>query len=265
MHPTIVLKQKFFGVHWFRMDCFSKTYSIRASEIGVDYRMRKTDAAALFQQCLAELFAEKALAGYDMAKMGLTWITSDMAVSFEGTQMPFWREEVQISVWLNPVRSDIRLYFDFEGKVGGARAFKGSSVQLVVDKQTRRIRKNDVVAGRFPRIEKSAFELPPFGKIPDVAKVDNSISKRVRSYELDFNNHLNNVQYLPISFEAIPREFRAAHSLEFYHIKFLREVFLDDLIESKVEVCADKTATHHVLERQSDGAQVCKMLALWRT
>lgn len=49
-------------------------YSVRSSEIGSDYRLTKTGAAFFLQECAAEYFTSKGLAGYDMARHSLTWL-----------------------------------------------------------------------------------------------------------------------------------------------------------------------------------------------
>lgn len=242
------------------MNIFTATYTVRAAEIDQNFLLRRTAASAYFQECFAEYATSKTLAAFDLFKEGLTWLTSDMIVEF-APQMPFWREKIDLSVWVRPSNSSIKIFIDFLGKCNGEQVFAGTSIQLIADLKAHRPQKSDALAARFERLDKCAVSNPVFEKIPDIAAPQNTISKVVRSFDLDFNNHLNNVQYLPISFEAIPPQFRAEHKLKRYQIKFMREVFLGDMVKSSVETEGETTI--HSLVRASDGGQMCKMLARW--
>ena len=250
----------FFAKHCSKMNIFTQSYPVRAAEIDRDFLMRRTAAAAYFQECFAQYAASKTLAAYDVFKLGLTWLTSDMIVEF-APQMPFWREKIDVSAWVRPANSSIKIFVDFVGKCNGEKVFCGTSVQLIADLAAHRPAKSDALVSRFERREECAVESPVFEKIPDIDQPQNSISKIVRSFDLDFNNHLNNVHYLPISFEALPAEFRAKRKLKRYQIKFLREVFLGDTVEARAQIDGDTTL--HSLSRSSDGGQMCKIIARW--
>ena len=87
------------------MDKFSNTYSVRGSELAPDYRLRNFYVCSYFQECFAEFMTSKKMAGYDMQKVGLTWLMSDISAEICGT-LPFWRTPVKVEIWtreINPI------------------------------------------------------------------------------------------------------------------------------------------------------------------
>lgn len=121
-------------------------YSVRSSEIGSDYRLTKTGAAFFFQECAAEYFTSKGLAGYDMARHSLTWLISGVETRFSG-QMPFWRERVKVQVWIRGV-SAARMYVDFIQQERKGR-FLPAGKRIILLRKFHRI---DLV--KFPNIPK---------------------------------------------------------------------------------------------------------------
>lgn len=243
------------------MGKFVQSLSVRASEIDTEFRFRRTAAAAFFQEVFARFVSSKTLAAFDLAKIGLTWITSDMQVVFADT-MPFWRDKIDVEVWIRQ-SSGIRIFGDFRGVCNGTEVFKGSSVQLIADVQNHKPQRADEFLARFKMSDERALPDCVFSKIPSLECVDNSVRKIVRSFDLDFNNHLNNVQYLPISFESIPDDFRNAHSLNSYRIKFLREGHLGNTVVSNVQLDRESKTSLHSLVRAEDNLEMCRIVANW--
>ncbi|MBR4597849.1 MAG: hypothetical protein IKO42_05595 [Opitutales bacterium] len=241
------------------MEKFANTYSVRSPEIGPQYRLRRECVGFYFQEAFAEFCAAKKMAGYDMARIGLTWLITDAQIEYFESDMPFWREKVETSVEAAEISA---LFFNavFEMHCGGALAASGKYRALIADSNTRRPKKFSDFAERFPNAENRKIEIEKFEiKGEKIAEV----SQKVRLPDLDFNRHLNNVRYLPRAIESIPENVREQKILRKSLVKFVKEARLGDEIISETFASAENEYCHK-LTRAQDGAVLCLAKTLWQ-
>ena len=242
---------------------FRSVYRVRSSEMTPDYLLKDYYVGMYFQECFAEYAAARKCAAYDVAADGLTWLTVEGGVEFF-PPMPFWRCPVEVSVWVYKIGA-VRMRTNFEAHCDGRRIARGYSINLMADLNTHRPQKSAVVAGRFETCGEDVFpEAESACKIDmsDGAPVVGRLVQTVRFDDLDFNMHLNNVRYIPRALEALDLDYRLAHSLKSYRIKFEREARFGDEIES---VAAGGSGVFsHLLRRVSDGAPLCAMRTFWQ-
>ena len=238
---------------------FFKTYSVRASEISPTYLLKDFFVGMYFQDCFAEYMASKNLAAYDLSRLGLTWLTSDVIVEFGG-KMPFWRENVDIAVWFWKLGS-ARAYVDFEAFSGGQRIARGSSIQLIASIGAHKPVRLEPYLSSIETEKCGAFESCQFTKICERGEFAGETSQVVRFDDLDFNMHLNNVKYIPRALEAIPLNYRNSHSLKSYRLKYMRETFFGNTVKSVA--MADEDSFFHRLVRCEDGLELCRAETFW--
>ncbi len=245
---------------------FTRTYSVRGSEINPDYTLKDYYLGMYFQECFAEYAASKGAAAYDVAKIGLTWITSDIRMEFF-PPMPLWRDSIGVSVWIHKTGA-ARMFVNFKAECGNKTLAKGASIQLIADMETHKPQKLGRIAGLFEIDSEHVFEGEHFDKI---GQFDNGCcadfgmtqtTQTVRYDDLDFNMHLNNVRYIPRALEAVPIEYRLSHSLMGYRIKFEREAKFGDEITS---ICTKRgnSFTHRLYNAKS-GISLCGMQTDWK-
>lgn len=242
---------------------FARTYNVRSSEITPEYTLKDYYIGMYFQECFAEYVSSKKLAAFDLIKLGLTWLTSDVRIDFL-KPTPFWRETVDMSVWFRKT-TPARIYIDFSASHNGEEIAKGSSVQLIADAQSHKPVKVSEFVEKMQPLEVSVFPNETFGKIPPLEKPKEAenyeTSQIVRFDDVDFNRHLNNVKYVPRALEALPLEYRLSHRLVSYRIKFLKETLYNDTVVSTAAKAGDEC--RHILRRQSDGTPLAEMLSVW--
>lgn len=242
---------------------FTKSYKVRGTELDQTYKMRKIFAASYFQECYAEKCASLGLAAYDVQKLGLTWIIADMRMDFLSDAMPFWREEVEVSIWPSS-KSPLFMAVDFVISTNGRGIAQGSTNWLLADDATHRPIRISPHADGFEVLPEKIFENERFAKFeePSGAKAG-ELERAVPSSEVDFNGHLTNVQYAPTAIEAVPLDYRLGHELKSYRIKFMREAFLGERILSEAFDGGGGRFSHSI-KRTSDGALLCRMESLWQ-
>jgi len=212
-----------------------------------------------FQECFAEYMDSMKLAAYDVAKLGLTWLTSDVKIKYFAP-MPFWREAVEMRVWVRGAGA-VRLFIDFEAIYKKNIIAKGSSVQLIADLKNRHPQRITEIANKFEKEPECALGESPFQKIRIPAGEKTQTTQVVRFDDLDFNMHLNNVKYVPRALESIPLEYRHRHKLLSYQIKFMHETFFNNTVLS--EAYRDGDQFFHRLSRVEDGVELCEMESDW--
>ena len=241
------------------MEKFSNIYSVRSPEITPQYRLRRECVGFYFQEVFAEFCAAKEMAGYDMARIGLTWLIADAQIEYFEGDMPFWREKVETSIETAEISP---LFFNavFEMRCGGRLCASGKYRSLIADAKTRRPKKFSEFAGKFPNAENRKIDFEKFGiqgeKIAQVAQ-------KVRLPDLDFNRHLNNVRYLPRAIESIPEEIREQKILRKSLVKFVKEARMGDVIVSETFAISENEYCHK-LTRERDGAALCLAKTLWQ-
>ena len=240
---------------------FLRTYSVRSSEIDPFYRLKDFYIGFYFQEAFAEYAASKELAAYDVAKLGLTWLTTDVRIDFSG-KMPLWRDRVEMAVWLWKA-GGVRICMNFSATANGAEIARGCGVNLIADAKSRKPVRAAEFAARFVQCEEPVFEDETFGKIVPIEEGETTeTSQVVRFDDLDFNRHLNSVKYVPRALEAVPIEYRLAHPLKSYRIKYERETFFNDHVKSSAVRAGNEI--YHALTRPSDGARLCSVRTLWK-
>ncbi len=238
---------------------FVKIYRVRSSEITPEYLLKEYFAGMYFQECFAEYATSKNAAAFDVAKSGLTWLTSHARAKFFHP-MPFWRSEVEVSSWVRKAGA-ARMFVNFEARHENRVVAIGESVQLIADAETHRPRKISEIAGRFETEYEDVFS-EPFGNFSSDFDCDNpETAQAVRFDDLDFNMHLNNVKYIPRALEALDLNFRISHSLLGYRIKYEKEARFGDRIESFAS--GKNGVFRHLLRNEKDGSKLCEMESYW--
>lgn len=243
------------------MCVFSTCYSVRGSEMDPEYRLRDFYVGFYFQECFAEFAASKKMAAYDVAKSGLTWLISDARAEIPGP-MPFWRGRVKVDVWARSV-SPLFLVMGFSMSEGGAEFARGSFRALMADLKTHRPARFPEFARAFSADASHSPDTAPFERLEASGEIIGSASQKVRQADLDFNNHLNNVRYLPRAIESMPLGEVSGRRLSSYAIRYMREAFLGDEIVSESFAGAGGCYFHR-LSRVSDGAVLCCAKTFWK-
>jgi medium-chain acyl-[acyl-carrier-protein] hydrolase len=232
---------------------FRERFRIRASEMGPDARLRLPALFDLFQEAAGNHATALGWGSDVLLARGQTWILSRLTLQLAA--LPAWREEITVETWPAGVH---RLWALREFRVAAAdgtelaRATSGWILLAVATK--RPLRQSPEVAemskASLPRLIPDAFE--PFAG-PDEAAAVPGTPSRVTRYDLDLNEHANNVTILRALLTALPRA--AAPPLTF-EADFRGEAFEGDVLLARVQEVAG--ATRVLLSRERDGKEVAR-------
>ena len=224
-----------------------------------EYRLRPISAIMYLQDAFARYTATKAMAAYDLFSTNQFWIVTEFNIEFVG-DLPFWSEEIEINIWISEV-TKLKVYTDYELKYKDKIFAKGNALWFIVDKETKRPAKTDIVAERFDICPE--FTLGEHKKfiVPTPKEVYTKIEHTNNLSDLDFNKHVNNKSYINLAELTSPDEFRKSHKLKNLSIRFNRETFLGDTLICTANKTENPYLFTHTIEK--DGISVCDIATLW--
>ena len=242
------------------MTKYTKTYNVILDNMDLfEYRLRPISAIMYLQDAFARYTATKRMAAYDLFATNQYWIVSEYDINFI-EDLPFWSEEIEISIWISEI-TKLKIYTDYELKCKNKTFAKGNALWFILDKETKRPAKTDVVAERFEICneltlgEHKKFSLPKSIEIYTKIEHTNNLS------DTDFNKHVNNKSYINLAEMTAPDEFKKTHRLKNINIRFNKETFLGDTLTCTANKTGNPYQYTHIIEK--DGVSVCDIATVW--
>lgn len=109
---------------------------------------------------------------------------------------------------------------------------------------------------------KKALERPDIRLDVKIERVDFAKDFVVNYYDLDFNEHLNNVQYLKWMLEALPSDYLTSHDIKSLNILYRSECRLGDKVVSEVQQLEENVFLHR-LRLEADGKELMTARTVW--
>ena len=202
------------------------------------------------------------LTGPELQAEGITWVITNFTIEYY--YYPYWSEELKVETWAKD-NSGFRTRRDYLiTTMAGRLAAAGASCWSLLDMNTR---KPVPVAYLGERLQyhgdKAAFDNWKPEKI--VFEEDGDIFTgdfQACYYDLDFNNHLNNLKYMEWAMNTVPAEYQRENVLSRWSVQFLDEVFLGDKITVKTVRKGD--LFHHSLINKENGRTCCRASGEWK-
>lgn len=237
---------------------FSQVINIRSYESDLYHEATLTQIANYLQEAAGRHVIEMGLgiSVADLIAKGLGWVLTRMQIQI--FEMPQAYDTVQLDTF--PTGFDkYYLYRDFLLKQAhsGAVCLQATSVWAVIDFAKRGIVPIPDFIKQMPLTAQPLMPSPK-GKIPKIGQITHSRTFQVRWFDLDQNQHANNVQFLNWAIEALPEAWLRAYQAKQVDIAFRNEALYGDIIHSQVEVKHEQaTSVHRLLkENQEEIAQV---------
>ncbi|HOF20686.1 MAG TPA: thioesterase [Bacteroidales bacterium] len=243
---------------------FEREFRVHVYETFVD---EKANICALFNY-MQDIAAEHAIRlGYgrdDLMKENNFWVLSRMYA--EISEYPFRDERITVKTWPFGTDNVFALrFFDLKFPDGRTIA-KASSSWLIIDAETKRIRRPDQTLEQLSsyrkshempvRIAEKIRETPAGGKVSD--------RFRVKVSDLDVNMHTNNVNYLKWTIDSYDFDFMLKHFPVSVEINYLAESVLGDNITIRTSGEGESTCafTHSIMK--DEAKELCRIRIEWK-
>lgn len=242
------------------MKKYTKKYNVILDNMDInEYTIRPISVIMYLQDAFARYCATKKLAAYDLFEPNWYWIVTEFNIDFIDN-LPYWSEEIEVNIWISEV-SKIKIYTDYEIKYKDKTFAKGNALWFIIDRDTKRPVKTDIVSERFDVVdelvlgEHKKFTLPePTEKVREI-KHTNNLS------DLDFNNHVNNKSYINLAEMTASEQFRGKYTMKSLSIRFNKETFLGDTLTCTTYKSENENQYTHIIEK--DGVSVCDISTSW--
>ncbi|KAF3791158.1 Palmitoyl-acyl carrier protein thioesterase [Nymphaea thermarum] len=258
---------------------FRQNFPIRSYEIGADRTasietlMNHLQETALNHVKCAGLLGDGFGSTPEMCRRDLIWVVTRMQIHVD--RYPSWGDIVEVDTWVGPSgKNGMRRDWLVRDTRTGETVTKATSVWVMMNKKTRRLSKiPDEVRGEIgpyfvqdgPIIDEDGRKLP---------KLDDSTAGHIRTglmprwYDLDVNQHVNNVKYIGWILESAPISILESHELAGITLEYRRECGRDSVLQSLTNVSCDEGGTAgmectHLL-RLEDGAEIVRGRTEWR-
>ena len=242
------------------MNKYAKKYNVILDNMDLNkYRLRPISAIMYLQDAFARYTATKNMAAYDLFATNQYWIVTEYNIDFVDN-LPYWSEELKVEIWISEI-TKLKVYTDYVLYHNDKIFAKGNALWFIIDKETKRPSKTDVVAQRFEVVNELALGEHKKFIIPNTFEKLGELKHTNNLSDLDFNNHVNNKSYINLAEMTSDEEFRKNYTLKSLNIRFNRETFLGDNL-----ICTTfKTdlSDYYVHKIEKDGVSVCDILTVW--
>jgi acyl-ACP thioesterase len=228
---------------------FVREYDIRYKD--VNDRQEATPVAIMnfVEETAADHCAFIGRNVYDLQKMGLGWVL--YAGCFHMESYPKYREKIRIVTWISRFKGfhGVREYqvFSENNKLYGG--FRG--LWLYFDLYKRKpVTVEKIFYEQWALRDKSAIDLEILPSKEKIEFPDLSKSFSVNRYDIDSNNHVNNVRYMQWLMESVPDEFYNKARIEFIQGTFLKETVFNRHVEAACKIISPTELKHTVTEKE---------------
>ena len=165
----------------------------------------------------------------DVIENGTAWILLDWKL--EVLQRCNYGEKVHLNTWVKQNEKfysyrDYELFDEKDNLIA-----KGTSKWVLVDLETKRITKiNEELANIYnPEYEKSVFVETKLEKVREPKEYISGVMYNVNRSDIDVNEHMHNLNYLDLAYEALPEEIYNNEELNNVRMNYKHELKFGDV------------------------------------
>ena len=222
-------------------------FTIRTYEIDRNKDCTVPSLIKLMHEAAMQNVLRIKLSVWDLEPQGITWVLMRKYLKIK--RLPRLGERVQILTHPAGFEKfftyrDYRIYDSEQNLIA-----QSSSTWLLMDTIKRRMTRmpNNILSynEQMPSLE-NCLERPSREKLVAFERVDYAKAFTVGWYDLDFNEHLNNVFYTQWMLEAFPEEHLRERQLNEFKIEYRVEAQLNDQIVSEIQKLDEDVFLHRL-------------------
>ncbi len=162
-------------------------------------------------------------------------------------------DDIEIVTWISKVdRFFVNREFLIKGSDGESLVY-ATSLWIFIDMERRKPAriKDDMIDSKL--IYNKSY-LKSYTRFPKKFKVDNSIDFKVRREDIDWNQHVNNANYLSWIIESVPDNIVSSYRLIEFEIDYRQELTYPNIISANSKFVTDKEINliHSITSSEGD-------------
>jgi acyl-ACP thioesterase len=167
--------------------------------------------------------------GFDDAiNLGFFWILRSTKFIFN--KVPQLHDELEVTTW--PAGIDgLRILRRYEYKLNNEIIGEGFNTWVMCDTINRKLIVSNYYKDLINSMPIDTADYFKLGKVLTPKDMAFAYQKRIMNSDIDMNNHLNNIRYAEIIFNAIPHTILQKNDICEMQIDFMKECVLGDIID----------------------------------
>lgn len=207
----------------------------------------------------------------EMTSRNLIWVIGRMQV--EVSSYPSWGDVVQVETWCSALsKHSLTCSSRLTDAYTGSKIMRVDSEFLMINEKTRRLSKipEEIKARGDPYVRDYLDPLLNDDKLRKLHKLDEDkadyILRGIKPlwFDLDPNQHVNNVKYISWILEGTPEEVRENYELGAMTLEYRRECGRESVLQSLSGASHEVPNEYHHLLRLENGNEVARARTLWR-
>lgn len=215
---------------------YSELYNIQLKDIEKEKYIKDRGILEIFENAATHHSDIVGFGVNDIETTKTAWILMDWKVQV--IKRPKYGEKLKVYTWVRTINGSFKktyTYRDFEmyDEKNNLLAI-GTSKWVLIDIKTGKITTiADEIFERYKPEDKSVFEEQEIEKVKIPESYSNEISYQVTRRDVDFNNHMHNLYYLDLAYNALPNEVYDKRPFDNFRICYKREIKLNDIVKCK--------------------------------
>lgn len=242
---------------------FQIQLQIRSYEIDSKGKIKISAMLNYLQEAASQHAARLGASVLDLFPKDLTWVLSRYHVII--FNYPSWNETITINTWPSAKEKLFALReFEILDQKNERCAIATSSWMLLDFKKKQPVRPQDHLPN-FPHRSERIIE-DNFDPLPSPEKIDIELPFRVRTSDLDLNQHVNHVCYIEWALETVPAEILKKYRPVELEISFRGEAFYGDRIFSQTQILENDSPASflHQIISEKNGKELTRLKSTWQ-
>lgn len=209
---------------------FEKEYFVGIKDIGKENHVTNAGFLSFLEEIASNHSATVGYGVNDIQSKNKVWLLMDWKLQV--FERPQYGEALKIKTWARPIEKHIfYTYRDFEVFKGEKRVAIATSKWVFFDLQTNKIAKiTDEILSLYHPEKEQVFEEKEIAKIAEPQEKNLNIQYEVKRADIDINNHMHNLNYLKVAYEALPEEIYFGEEKNNVRIMYKHQILLGDKI-----------------------------------
>ena len=238
---------------------YEKAYTVGTREMGKKNKLTNYGILAFLEDVASNHSDDVGYGVKDIYTKKRAWLLLDWRL--EVNIRPPFGEKILVKTWATEIEKDFvhNVYRDFEiVDDKNNLVATATSKWVFFNLETNRISKvDDSVISLYNPEGKPKFEI---NKIKPCENYERVYEYTVKRADIDVNNHLHNLDYINIAYEALPEEIYNGEELNNVHIMYKHQVRLNQKVKCFYSF---ENNRHNIAIKSNDGKTLNAIVQLW--
>lgn len=213
------------------MAIYKSDFKVRVADIDSKCQMKNRAILDVFQD-VAGMHSDSVHLGInDIEKTKLSWIILNWKIKV--FKRPVYNEKIVAKTWIREANKFFT-YRDFELlDVSGNILAIGTSKWSLINIDTKKlIQIPEGIIDVYSLEDKKAFENEELKRLKEPEEYSDAVNYKILKKDIDINEHVHNIYYLDIAYEALPEDVYKQDDLNNVEIEYKLQIKKDDKIKA---------------------------------